>query len=46
VLTRITLVGAIYLIIIIMIPTLLISGIHFNHLWLIGALSSTGCRPG
>jgi preprotein translocase subunit SecY len=36
VLTRITLVGAIYLIIITLIPTLLISGIHFNHLWLIG----------
>jgi preprotein translocase subunit SecY len=37
VLTRITLVGAIYLIIISIIPTLLISGIHFNHLWLIGS---------
>jgi len=36
VLTRITLVGAIYLIIISIIPQLLISGIHFNHLWLIG----------
>ena len=36
VLTRITLVGAIYLIIISIIPTLLISGIHFNHLWLVG----------
>ena len=36
VLTRITLVGAIYLIIITIIPQLLISGIHFNHLWLIG----------
>ncbi|RXH55128.1 preprotein translocase subunit SecY [Granulicella sibirica] len=36
VLTRITLVGAIYLIIISIIPTILISGIHFNHLWLIG----------
>jgi preprotein translocase subunit SecY len=36
VLTRITLVGAIYLIIITIIPTLLISGIHFNHIWLIG----------
>ena len=36
VLTRITLVGAIYLIIIMLIPTMLISGIHFNHLWLIG----------
>ena len=38
VLTRITLVGAIYLIVISIIPTFLISGIHFNHLWLIGAL--------
>ena len=36
VLTRITLVGAIYLIIISLIPTLLISGIHFNHIPLIG----------
>ncbi len=36
VLTRITLVGAIYLIIISIIPQLLISGIHFNHLWLVG----------
>ena len=36
VLTRITLVGAIYLIIVWIIPTLLISGIHFNHLPLVG----------
>jgi preprotein translocase subunit SecY len=36
VLTRITLVGAIYLVIVQLIPTILISGIHFNHLWLIG----------
>ncbi|HMG01949.1 MAG TPA: preprotein translocase subunit SecY [Edaphobacter sp.] len=36
VLTRITLVGAIYLIIIVMIPQMIISGIHFNHLWLVG----------
>jgi preprotein translocase subunit SecY len=36
VLTRITLVGALYLIVISIIPQLLISGIHFNHLWLIG----------
>jgi preprotein translocase subunit SecY len=36
VLTRITLVGAVYLIIIVMIPQMIISGIHFNHLWLIG----------
>ncbi len=38
VLTRITLVGALYLIIITVIPTMLISGIHFNHLWLIGPI--------
>ncbi len=38
VLTRITLVGAIYLIIIMLIPTMLISGIHFNHLPLIGPI--------
>ena len=38
VLTRITLVGAIYLVIIMLIPTMLISGIHFNHLWLVGPL--------
>ena len=38
VLTRITLVGAFYLIIIVTIPTLLISGIHFNHIPLIGSL--------
>jgi len=36
VLTRITLVGALYLVIITVIPQLLISGIHFNHLPLIG----------
>jgi preprotein translocase subunit SecY len=38
VLTRITLVGALYLIIIWIIPTLLISGIHFNHIPLIGGV--------
>ncbi|WP_158790626.1 preprotein translocase subunit SecY [Granulicella sp. L60] len=38
VLTRITLVGALYLIIITIIPQLLISGIHFNHLWLVGSV--------
>jgi preprotein translocase subunit SecY len=36
VLTRITLVGAIYLIIISLIPMFLMSGIHFNHLPLVG----------
>ena len=38
VLTRITLVGALYLIIITIIPQLIISGIHFNHIWLIGPI--------
>ena len=38
VLTRITLVGACYLIIISIIPTMLISGIHLNHLWLVGPI--------
>src|ERR1700748_1984383 len=38
ILTRITLVGAIYLIIISITPMFLISGIHFNHLWLIGSV--------
>jgi len=37
ILTRITLVGALYLIIVAIIPQLLISGIHLNHLWLIGS---------
>ena len=37
ILTRITLVGAIYLIVIQLIPQMLISGIHLNHLWLIGS---------
>ena len=36
VLTRITLVGAIYLCVISIIPMFLISGIHFNHLPLVG----------
>jgi preprotein translocase subunit SecY len=38
VLTRITLVGAVYLVIVQMIPNILISGIHLNHLWLIGGV--------
>jgi preprotein translocase subunit SecY len=37
ILTRITLVGAIYLIVISLIPQILISGIHLNHLPLIGS---------
>jgi len=36
VLTRITLVGAIYLVLISIIPMFLMGGIHFNHLWLVG----------
>jgi preprotein translocase subunit SecY len=36
VLTRITLVGAVYLILISLLPMALTSGIHFNHLWLVG----------
>ena len=36
ILTRITLVGAIYLIIIQLIPQMMISGVHLNHLWLVG----------
>jgi preprotein translocase subunit SecY len=36
VLTRITLVGALYLVLISIIPMFLIGGIHFNHLWLVG----------
>ena len=36
VLTRITLVGGIYLVIVTMIPQFLISGIHLNDLWLVG----------
>jgi preprotein translocase subunit SecY len=36
ILTRITLVGALYLIIISLVPTFMISGIHLNHIWLIG----------
>jgi preprotein translocase subunit SecY len=38
VLTRITLVGAVYLVFVQLIPTILISGIHLNHLWLIGGV--------
>jgi preprotein translocase subunit SecY len=36
VLTRITLVGALYLVVISLIPQILISGIHLNNLWLVG----------
>jgi len=41
ILTRITLVGAIYLCVVAIIPQLLISGIHLNHLWLIGSWFET-----
>jgi preprotein translocase subunit SecY len=36
ILTRITLVGAVYLILIQMVPTFLISGIRFDKIWLVG----------
>ena len=36
ILTRITMVGAIYLCVVAIIPQMLISGIHLNHLWLVG----------
>jgi preprotein translocase subunit SecY len=36
ILTRITLVGAIYLILISLVPTFFLSGFHLNHLWLVG----------
>jgi preprotein translocase subunit SecY len=36
ILTRITLVGALYLIVVQMVPTFLISGIRFDKIWLIG----------
>ena len=41
VLTRITLVGAVYLVIVQLIPTVLISGVHLNHLWLVGRVFDT-----
>ena len=41
VLSRITLVGALYLVIITIIPQFLISGIHLNHLWLVGRAFDT-----
>jgi len=37
ILTRITLVGACYLILISLVPTFLLSGFHLNHLWLVGS---------
>jgi preprotein translocase subunit SecY len=38
ILTRITLVGALYLILVQMIPTFLLSGIRFDKIWLVGRL--------
>jgi preprotein translocase subunit SecY len=38
ILTRITLVGAVYLILVQMVPTFLISGIRFDKIWLVGRL--------
>ena len=38
ILTRITLVGAIYLILISLVPTFFLSGFHLNHLWLVGGV--------
>jgi preprotein translocase subunit SecY len=38
ILTRITLVGALYLIVVQMIPTFLLSGIRFDKIWLIGGV--------
>ena len=37
ILTRITLVGAGYLILLSLVPTFLLSGFHLNHLWLVGS---------
>src|SRR5579862_1681981 len=41
ILTRITLVGAVYLILIQMVPTFLLSGIRFDKIWLIGRFFET-----
>jgi preprotein translocase subunit SecY len=38
VLTRITLVGALYLVVVQLIPTVLLTGVHLNHLPLVGGL--------
>ncbi len=38
ILTRITLVGGLYLILISLVPTFLLSGFHLNHLWLVGGI--------
>jgi preprotein translocase subunit SecY len=41
ILTRLTLVGAAYLIVISLVPTFMISGIRLDHLWLIGRFFET-----
>jgi preprotein translocase subunit SecY len=46
ILTRITLVGALYLIVISLVPTFLISGIRFDKLWLDRPRFLRTCRPG
>ena len=46
ILTRITLVGALYLIMISFIPEWMIAGIHLNHLPGFWVHSSSNCRPG
>ena len=46
ILTRITLVGAMYLIIISFIPEWMIAGIHLNHLWGPVGGSLNACLPG
>ena len=38
ILTHITLIGALYLILISLVPTFLMSGFHLNHLWLVGGI--------
>ena len=38
ILTHITLIGAVYLILISLVPTFFLSGFHLNHLWLVGGI--------
>ena len=42
ILTKITVVGGIYLSILCIIPDIMMSGIHLNHLWLVGNAIDTG----
>ena len=46
ILTRLTLVGGLYLIIVSLIPQFMISGIHLNHLWLVGAFLRSAADVG